>query len=150
MNRWTQNAAVIDRLLQNGELQHVRGPAANGEPWVTKAHRTHATATEIATMDHDSAYVLAYDAARLACTALLAQGLRPTTRGGHLVVDEAVRAQFGDTFRPYRALRMRRNELEYPAMPEDAATVDEVNDALSGSQRIIVAVEKLLPHLGLF
>lgn len=95
--------------------------------------------------------MLAYDAARHACTALLAhKGLRPTTRGGHLVVDEAVRAQFGDTFRSFRALRIRRNELEYPAMPADAATASEAEEALTDAERILAAVEKLLPHLGLF
>ena len=36
----------------------------------------------------DSAFVLAYDAARYAARALLAQqGLRPTTSGGHYVVE---------------------------------------------------------------
>jgi hypothetical protein len=121
---------VIERSLQNGDLQSLRGSVANGEPWLKKALRTHATAIKIAATDPDSAYVLSYDAARHACTALLIQqGLRPTTRGGHLVVDEAMRAQFGDTFRPFRALRIRRNELEYPAMPDDAATYDEVREA---------------------
>jgi hypothetical protein len=38
----------------------------------------------------DSAFVLAYDAARQACTAPLAQqGLRPTTSGGHYAVEES-------------------------------------------------------------
>jgi phage tail tape-measure protein len=37
--------------------------------------------------------VLAYDAARQACVALLAQqGLRPTTAGGHYAVEEIIRA----------------------------------------------------------
>lgn len=151
MNRWDQGAAVIERLLRNGELQRIRGSAADGDPWLAKARRTHATASGIAGSDPDSAYVLSYDAARHACTALLVQqGLRPTTRGGHIVVDEAVRAQFGDAFRPFRALRIRRNELEYPAMPEDAATADEVEEALSDAERILTAAEKLLPHLALF
>ncbi|MEV5707685.1 hypothetical protein [Actinoallomurus sp. NPDC052274] len=66
------------------------------------------------------------------------------------MVDEAVRAQFGDKFRPFRALRIRRNELEYPAMPDDAATWDEVKEALADAAQILTAVEKLLPHLGLF
>jgi hypothetical protein len=41
-------------------------------------------------------YALAYDGARKALTAILEnEGLRPTTRGGHLAVFEAVRAQLG-------------------------------------------------------
>ncbi|MEV0401610.1 hypothetical protein [Actinoallomurus sp. NPDC050550] len=105
--------------------------------------------SEQATVLEDSTFAFPEDI--FGCTALLIQqGLRPTTRGGHLVVDEAMRAQFGDTFRPFRALRIRRNELEYPAMPDDAATYDEVREALSDAGQIISAVEKLLPHLGLF
>lgn len=151
MNRWGQGSEVIDRLLGTGQLQHIHGTAANGEPWLAKGRRTLATAFRISRTDPDSAYILAYDAARHACTALLAhQGLRPTTRGGHLVVDEAVRAQFGDAFRPFRALRIRRNELEYPAMPEDTATASEADDALANAECIMDAAEKLLPHLGLF
>jgi hypothetical protein len=33
----------IERLLQNGELQPLRGSAANGEPWLKKALRTYAS-----------------------------------------------------------------------------------------------------------
>jgi hypothetical protein len=149
--RWTKGEAVIERLISSGELQSVRGPAADGEPWLIKAQRTHSSAAGIVTSDPDSAYVLAYDAARMACTALLAhQGLRPTTKGGHLVVDEAARAQFGDSFRHFRALRIRRNELEYPAYPGDAAEVAEATAALADAERIILAVQKVLPHLDLF
>lgn len=47
--------------------------------WLVRARRTVTAARAVADLDPDSAYVLAYDAARQACTALLAhQGLRPT------------------------------------------------------------------------
>ncbi|HEX6469175.1 MAG TPA: hypothetical protein VF069_08775 [Streptosporangiaceae bacterium] len=151
MPRWSKGEAVIERLISSGELQTVRGPAADGKPWLVKARRTHATATGVATSDPDSAYVLAYDAARMACTALLAQqGLRPTTRGGHLVVDEAARAQFGESFRHFRVLRIRRNELEYPAYPGEVTEIAEAAAALTESEEIISAAESLLPHLALF
>lgn len=151
MGRWGQNTGLIERFLQSGELQRIHGPAADAGPWLAKARRTRTTAEVIARTDPDSGYVLCYDAARQACTTLLAQqGLRPTTCGGHLVVDEAVRAQFGDAFRPYRALRIRRNQLEYPTMPQDAAGADEIEEALFDAERIIIAAEKLVPHLGLF
>lgn len=62
----------------------------------TRASRTLTTAETIASDDPDSAFVLAYDSARYAGTALLAhQGLRPTTSGGHYAVEVALRAQFG-------------------------------------------------------
>jgi hypothetical protein len=47
----------------------------------------------------DSAYVTGYDAARFALVGVLAQqGLRSTQKGGHLAVEHAIRAQFGDAW----------------------------------------------------
>jgi hypothetical protein len=83
--------------------------------------------------------------------ALLAQqGLRSTTRGGHLAVEEAVRAQFGNAFKPFRDLRIRRNDLEYPVYPDEPIEADEVEEALDAAGGIIDAALKLLPHLGVF
>jgi hypothetical protein len=123
--------------------------AADGEPLPAKAGRTLATAASITSSDPDSALVLAYDAARYATTALLAQqGLRPTTAGGHVAVDLAIRAQFGDGFRGFGYLRRRRNELEYPTVGTAASDVDEANDAVAQSRGIVEAAGKLLPNLG--
>ncbi len=80
-----------------------------------KAHRTLSTAETAADNDPDSAFTLAYDAARFACTALLAQqGLRATTRGGHYAVELAVRSQFAGTFDRFGGLRRQRNGLCVP------------------------------------
>jgi hypothetical protein len=95
--------------------------------------------------------VLAYDASRQALTALLAhQGLRPTTKGGHYAVEQAVRGQFGPGFRQFGALRRRRNELEYPERPGDDATQDEAAEAIENSQAILTAANGLIDLLGLF
>jgi hypothetical protein len=95
--------------------------------------------------------VLSYDAARFACVALLAQqGLRVTTNGGHYAVERAVRAQFGDGFRPFGTFRRRRNELEYPHMPADKATVDEAQEAAEAARRLISAATALLPQIAFF
>ena len=60
-----------------------------------------------------------YDAARKALVAILEnQGLRPTSRGGHIAVLEAVSAQLdppmGRVLRPFDRLRRLRNNAEYP------------------------------------
>jgi hypothetical protein len=67
-----------------------------------------------------------------------------------VAVEEATRAQFGDAFRVYRTLRMRRNELEYPAFADELVDSDEAATAVSDSRQVIEAAAKLLPHLGLF
>jgi HEPN domain-containing protein len=116
-----------------------------------KASVTLETARSAADRDPDSAFVLAYDAARSAATALLAQqGLRPTTKGGHYAVEQAVRAQFGPGFRQFGALRRRRNELEYPERPDDYATVDEAKESIESAESIVTAAKGVIEQLGLF
>lgn len=151
MARWQRGQAEVEALIAAGDLQKLIGDAANGERLLAKAAVTVETARSAIASDPDSAFVLAYDAARQALTALLAhQGLRPTTKGGHYAVEQAARAQFGPGFRQFGALRRRRNELEYPERPGDDSNVEEATDAVDHAQTIITAAQGLLDQLGLF
>lgn len=151
MSRWPRGEAEIEQLIASKQLQQVAGGKANGQHLLERAARTVATASEIAHDDPDSAYVLAYDAARYAATALLAQqGLRPTTSGGHYVVEVTLRAQFGDGFRSFGAMRRRRNELEYPTGPGETTTPDEANTAITDAEHLLRAAQQLLPTLSIF
>ena len=134
-----------------GELQKVQGAEANGQSLLDKAMRTLASARTLLEIDPDSSYSLAYDAARFACTALLAQqGLRPTTSGGHYAVEQVVRAQFQAHFQSYGTLRRRRHELEYPTALGGGTTPEEATEACESADAILEAAGKLLPHLGFF
>jgi len=96
MARWMRGKTEVESLHAAGELQKLTGEAANGQRLLEKAAVTLETARSAVERDLDSAFVLAYDAARQALTGLLAhQGLRPTTKGGHYAVEQAARAQFG-------------------------------------------------------
>jgi hypothetical protein len=151
MSRWHGGEAEIERLLAGGELQAVTGAAADGEQWLSKARRTLITATAAARTDPDSAFTLAYDAARFACTALLAQqGLRATTRGGHYAVEVAVRSQFGGTFDRFGGLRRQRNDIEYPVIVAAWLTSADARSAIALATELTDAAEQLRPHLGLF
>ncbi|MEP6528275.1 MAG: HEPN domain-containing protein [Nocardioidaceae bacterium] len=151
MARWKRGEAEVEALIAAGDLQKLTGDAANGERLLEKAAVTLETAGSAVERDPDSAFVLAYDAARQALTGLLAhQGLRPTTKGGHYAVEQAVRAQFGPGFRQFGALRRRRNELEYPERRGDDATVEEASESIEHAQAIITVAEGLVDQLGLF
>jgi hypothetical protein len=151
MTRWPRGEAEVEELLRRRELEHVAGAAADGSPLLAQAERTAATAVGLVATDAYSAYVLAYDATRFACVALLAQqGLRSTTNGGHYAVERAVRAQFGPGFRPFGDLRRRRNELEYPRLPADTASEDEATQAVRAAQQLITAAKALLGQLSFF
>jgi uncharacterized protein (UPF0332 family) len=151
MSRWPRGETQIEQLIANKQLQRVTGGQANGAHLLQKASRTLESARGIAEQDPDSAYVLAYDAARHAGTAILAhQGLRPTTAGGHYAVEVALRAQFGDGFRPFGAMRRRRNELEYPTGPGETTTHDETQKAIQDASALLRAAQQLLPTLSIF
>jgi hypothetical protein len=151
MTRWQRGEAEIERMLARGELQALTGAAADGGQWLLKARRTLSTANGAADTDPDSAFTLAYDAARFACTALLAQqGLRATTQGGHYAVEVAVRRQFGPSFDRYGGLRRQRNDIEYPVVVVSPLTSDDARSAAAVASELIEAAESLMPHLGLF
>ena len=152
MTRWPLGEAEVEQLVRQKDLEHVGGATADGIQLLEQAGRTASSAAGLAQGDPYSAYVLAYDAARFACGALLAQqGLRATTNGGHYAVERAVRAQFGTGFRPFADLRRRRNELEYPRLPAvDTATSDEAQQAVATAQQLIAAASALLGQLSFF
>jgi hypothetical protein len=95
--RWSAGESAVERLIEQGHIEQVRGAQADGGSWLERARRGLNAARAIAEAVPDSSIILSYDAARQACIALLAQqALRPTTAGGHYVIEEVIRAQFGD------------------------------------------------------
>jgi acetylornithine deacetylase/succinyl-diaminopimelate desuccinylase-like protein len=151
MTRWRPGEAEIEQLLANHALQLVTGTVADGRPALERASHTLVSAQSLLDTDPINAFVLAYDAVRQACTALLThQGLRPTSSGGHVAVERAVRAQFGAPFAPYGGLRRRRNEVEYPSHPDEHVDPKEASEAINIAESLIESAEKLLPHLQLF
>ncbi|WP_020577693.1 HEPN domain-containing protein [Actinopolymorpha alba] len=151
MSRWARGQAEVEAALNARHLQKVTGAAANGEPLLKKAQRTLDSAAALLENDPDTSYVLAYDAARYSGTALLAQqGLRPTTTGGHYAVETLLRAQFGDGFRKFGAMRRRRNELEYPTVPGDNTSTEEAEAAIAYACELPEAARQLLSALGLY
>ncbi|MFI6097381.1 hypothetical protein ACIA8G_17580 [Lentzea sp. NPDC051213] len=151
ISKWPKGADAIEALLAKRHLDRVSGAAAVAEPWLRQAKRRLDTAKQIADDDPESAFILAYDAARFVGTALLAQqGLRPTQAGGHLVVYEAVRDQFGGPFVQLGTLRRRRNELEYPAFPGEHVEATESRGAIAIAESLAETARQLVDHLGLF
>lgn len=151
MSSWPRGEAEVGELLHRRELERIGGAAADGAPLLAQAARTATTAASLVGTDPYSAYVLAYDAARFACVALLAQqGLRATSSGGHYAVERAVRAQFGPGFRSFGDLRRRRNELEYPHHPADTASADEARQAVGVARQLIDAAIALVGQLPIF
>ncbi len=98
---WQPGRDRISELIASGELDEVAADQAVARLMLTDARKHFDSAVAVArTRDLTGAYQLAYDAFRKSAASLLAaQGLRATSRGGHVAVQDAVSVQFGPSAR---------------------------------------------------
>jgi hypothetical protein len=152
MTRWNQGRSTVDALIAGGGLERVPASQEAAEAELVRA-RTHVgSARQLAATDPEGGYTLAYDAARRALAAVLQnQGLRATSRGGHAVIYEAVRAQLdpplGSILRPFNRMRARRNEVEYRSSEAPTVTPEEVAGDLTKVEALIELAEKAIPNM---
>ncbi len=133
---WQPGRDKIAELLAAAELQQVTADHSIAQLLVDDAGRNLATAAAaLSSSDLSGAYQLAYDALRKSAASLLAaQGLRATSRGGHIAIQEAARAQFGSTLKAFRSfgrIRRARNNFEYPSTITPGPSPDDVRDAIT-------------------
>jgi len=110
--RWNQGRATVDRLIADGELQRVPPSREHADQLLAQAHKDLMSAELLRDSNPKRAYESLYDAARMALTAVLEnQGLRPTSRGGHIAPYAAVSAQLdppmGTVLRPFDRMHGR-------------------------------------------
>jgi hypothetical protein len=153
--RWQQGRDTIDGMIARGELERVPPSRQHADRLLTQAHQHLESAAAIADTDAAGAYQLLYDAARKALAAVLEnQGLRATSRGGHIAVVDAVSAQvdppLGAILRPFDRLRRRRNQAEYPVADRPGFCSDEVGRDLPKVREIVAAASKVLDQMSPF
>lgn len=149
MKRWEQGRATMEKLLADQHLQRVTASREHADAMLEQARRYVASARLLAAADPDAGYVLAYDAARKALTAILEnQGLRPTSRGGHIAVIDAATAQLdppmGSTLRTVSRMRTRRNRVEYPGPDVAPVTEEELLETLPKVDDVLDLATKVL------
>jgi hypothetical protein len=132
---WEPGRERVQQLIDDAEVERVTPDIAVARRLLADAGRHLATASAAkAAGDMSGAYQLAYDAFRKSAAGLLeAQGLRATSRGGHLAVQEAVTAQFGAAVRIFRSfgrIRRARNSFEYPSSSTPGPAAEDVDDAV--------------------
>ena len=155
---WARGRASVEQLITDGELERVRPSVEMAARLIADAGAHISLASKGTEEDPAGALQLCYDATRKAATALLAvQGLRATTRGGHVAVIDAVRVQFNDEggmeiFGRLHALRRRRNRAEYPDDESPGVNEDDARRALDTARAVLQAAERLLDsgRLGIF
>ena len=146
---WEPGRERIQQLIDEEEIGRVPPDVEVARRMLEDAGRHLATAaTAASTGDLAGAYQLAYDALRKSSASLLAaQGLRPTSRGGHVAVQEAVTAQFGATVRVLRSfgrIRRSRNSFEYPSSETPGPSADDVDDAVKVASQVHSAAIAIL------
>jgi hypothetical protein len=145
--------AEVENLIDQGEIEVVEPSPDHGDLLLRQAETHLASVPALLPADPPGAFALLYDAARKTMGAVLArQGLRATSKSGHRATQEAIEAQLGANarmvVRPFRALRLRRHDAEYPSLDTPDVTTEETEEALEDARDIVVAMKKFLPNVG--
>jgi hypothetical protein len=153
--RWNQGRATVDKLIADGELQRVPPSREHADQLLAQARKDLASAELLRGSNPKRAYESLYDAARMALTAVLEnQGLRPTSRGGHIAPYAAASAQLdppmGATLRPFDRMRRTRNRSEYPSFTTPEVTADNVAADLPSARAIVQTCESVLNEMSPF
>lgn len=140
-------------MLTIGRLQAVPPSPTQARRMLTQAETHLASARSLAPSDPEGAYALAYDAARKALVGLLeANGLRPTVKGGHMVVHDAALTLVGEAHAavvgPFDRIRRRRNEVEYPSRERPRLSAQDVEEDAVRVAAVLALVEELLAGRG--
>lgn len=121
-------------MVTAGDLEQVAPSPENAARLVAEAERHLLSAELVAEADPAGGYDLLYAAARKAMAASLAvQGLRATSKGGHIAVQEAVTAQLGRSgavVRPFGRLRRTRNDADYPRLGTPELSAEDIAEDL--------------------
>jgi hypothetical protein len=150
--RWNHGRAEVDSMLSSGELQRVPASREHAENLLDQARQHVLNARAVVENDPEGAYAIGYDAARKALAAVLEnQGLRATSRGGHVAVYRSVHAQLdpplGAVLRPFDRMRRRRNGLEYPDFEAPALTATAVEEDLRRAEAIVELAMRTLDEM---
>lgn len=150
--RWEQGRRAVDALLARGELERVPASREHADELLAQSRGHLESCRLIVASDPVGAYQLLYDAARKALGAVLEnQGLRATSRGGHIAVYEAVAAQLdpplGKDLRSFDRMRRRRNDAEYPRHNVPSFTGDEVKRDIVRVERILDVARRVLDQM---
>ena len=141
----------MHELLASGHLQVVSGAPADGHHQLMSARQLLESSHRELSANPEASFILAYDAARKACSALLThQGLRTNSAGHHVTTERVVRSQFGGVFHRFPNLRRRRSEIEYPRFPGEDIQAEESANALQIARGIVSASERLITELTRF
>jgi HEPN domain-containing protein len=150
--RWNKGRDVVEKMLSEGSLTRVQASRELADQCLETARKRMQIVPLISAQEPTGAFSLAYDAARLALTAvLLNEGLRPRGEGAHVILLQAVLAQTEpprqEAFREFSWIRKLRNDTQYPDVDRPMASLEDLNQAIPAIQVIIERATVLVEHM---
>lgn len=155
ISRWERGRSTIDELLSKRELERVHADRELAREYIAQSRAHLSAARSIAEQDPIGSFQLAYDSGRKALAGILiAQGLRPTSRGGHRSIEEALRAQLvpplETVINAFGWMRTVRNASEYPSFDSPVADIDDAASARAYADTISEAASRLIDELPVY
>jgi len=142
---WETGQEIVDQMISTEHVRRLNGADAGVPGLMERANSMLKSAEKLIPTDPVTAYMVAYDAAKHAAMALLAeQNLRAVGPHPHKSMEDVLKAQFGGTFNSFSRLRRRRNELDYPSPEEEFSGDKEATDAHATASQIVSDAQKLL------
>ena len=130
-------------MVEQGRLDRVVPSPGHADRLLADAAAHVESALAVAGEDPNGGFQLAYDAGRKAASAVLAtEGLRSTSKGGHIATIAAVRELGIGAFGPLDRLRRQRNRLEYPDEGDPSATEADVIGAAASAAAMLTAARR--------
>jgi len=143
-------STVIDQMLVRGQVTRVAPNREQSDRLVTQAEAHLRSAQLLRDTDTAGAFVLAYDAARKALTAILVnQGLKTRGEGAHALLAEAVASQLASALdlTGFGWMRTTRNATEYGSDRHPGATAADVDEAVEMATAILQRAVRVLDHM---
>ena len=143
-------SSVIDQMLTRGQITRVAPNRAQSDQLMTQAEEHLRSAQLLRDTDTAGAFVLAYDAARKALSAvLLNQGLKSRGEGAHALLAEAVGSQLASALdlTGFGWMRTTRNATEYGSDRHPSATAADVDEAVEMASIIHQRAGRVLDHM---
>lgn len=149
MKRWEQGRTTIETLLERGDLERVSANAQWAHALIDLAEEQLRAARAVLEISALTAFQTTYDAVHKMFDAILVnQGLRGTSRGGHLAIRDALRAQLdppmSDLIADFDWMRRMRNAGDYPVPDKKLADRADANEALTVGDELASKVRALL------
>jgi hypothetical protein len=150
--RWERGRAEVDRLIARGQVTPVQANRDLADEYLATASLRLRAVAAIRDIDPAGAFVLTYDAARLALAAVLVnQGLRPRGEGAHAVLLEVALAQLEPPrqaeLREFAWMRRVRNDTQYPDLDRRSASPDDLAQAIPAVAAMIDRARALVDHM---